>query len=60
MAATMRPATGLYGWGSFAQVEAKFAPDTFAEVEADFAGLTFAEAEAQMAAVETAVTMRPA
>lgn len=56
-APTMRGAVGVDGWGTFAEVETKVAPDTFDEVEADYVGLTFDEAEARLAAVVRAATM---
>lgn len=56
-APTMGPRRGVYGWGTYAEVEAKYAPKTYAEVEALMAGLTYAEAEALMAAIEKAASM---
>jgi len=54
----MRPAsTAVYGWGSFDEVEAKFAPGTFNSVEALFVGSTADAAEARMAAVERLASM---
>ena len=57
---TMRPTVGLYGWGSFDEVEARVAPATFDEVEADYAGYTADEAEARLAATKKTATMRGA
>lgn len=55
---TMKGVKGLHGYGTFAEVEAKYAPQTFAEVEALMVGKTFAQAEAIMAAVLRYATMK--
>ena len=56
--AQMKARPGVYGWGTFAEVEAAQAPKTFAQVEAEYAGFTAAEAEARLAAMKKAATMK--
>lgn len=57
---SMASAVGLYGWGSFDEVEASVAPATFDEVEADYAAFTADAAEARLAAIKKTATMRGA
>lgn len=56
--AQMKTRPGVYGWGTFDEVEAAQAPKTFAQVEAEYAGFTAAEAEARLAAMKKAATMK--
>lgn len=56
--AQMKTRPGVYGWGTFDEVEAAQAPKTFAQVEAEMEGLTSDQAEARLAAIEKAATMK--
>ena len=56
--AQMKARPGVYGWGSFTEVEAAQAPKTFDEVEVEYVGFTTDEAETRLAAIKKAATMK--